>query len=173
MEGHDSLPQVTGYIMAMCRVWLWEAIQAAGEENIAHVDTDCVIVNMDGLDAMRRHYGDRFLDMWQIKATYRDMDVYGPRNYRGDGVRKLAGIPGKATEVGRNRFVGESWSTLGGDLAQSRNGSVTLTAREWNVKAQDPRRKDSPGGLTRTVPRVVNQNSKVSPSASEAGVDGS
>lgn len=161
-EGHDSLPQITGYITAMCRVWLWNAIQAAGEDNIAHVDTDSLHVNVAGLERLKQHYGERFQNMWQLKAMYDSMTVYGPRNYRGDGVRKLAGIPGRAVEVSENRFKGESWATFAGDLRQSKAGVVTLTAKEWHVKASDPRRRSVPGGRTRTAPYWIDQNSKVS-----------
>lgn len=173
IEGHDSLPQVTGYIMAMCRVWLWEAISTAGFDNIAHVDTDSLHVNVRGLEALREHYGPRFLELWQLKATYDRMDVYGPRNYRGNDMRKLAGIPSRAKEVKPNTFVGESWSSMGGDMSAGRTGSVTVTAKEWKVKAYDPRRNNSPKGHTRTTPVVVDQNSKDSESSAVAATDGS
>lgn len=173
VEGHDSLPQITGYVMAMCRVWLWEAIQAAGEENVAHCDTDCVLVNVDGLARMRDHYGDRFLELWQIKAMYESLTVYGPRNYRGDGVRKVSGVPGQAVEVSENRFRGESWSSLAGDMAAGRKNSVTITEQPWNLIRKDPRRRTVVGGRGATVPIVVDQKSKSSPAAAPAGPSGS
>lgn len=173
VEGHDSLPQITGYIMAMCRVWLWQAMQAAGEENIAHVDTDSLIVNLEGLRRLRKEYGSGFGDMWQIKAVYQKMTVHGPRNYRGDGIRKTAGIPVRAQETAENAFAGESWSSLARDMAEGRTDSVTVTDMTWQMRTKDPRRANAPGGRTRTRPIVIRQNSKPSSLDASTGTSGS
>jgi hypothetical protein len=162
IEGQDSLPQITGYITAMCRVWLWEAMGVAGFDNIAHVDTDSILVNATGLRLLRYHYGDAFEDRWQIKATYRHMTVYGPRNYRADGVRKAAGIPKGAKETTPNQFDGETWSSMAADMAHGDTASVAIAKRSWVVAKLDPRRSSSPGGNTRTVSKVLDQTSNSS-----------
>ncbi len=172
-EGHDSLPQVTGYIMAMCRVWLWEAILAAGEKNVAHVDTDCVLVNQAGLDAMREHYGERFAEMWQTKGSYENLTIYGPRNYRADRQRNLTGVPKNAEETLTNRFVGESWSSVAGDLSARRKGSVTITDKTWNVSTKDPRRNGVGGDRSDTKPIRLDQSSNDSSVAGVLGTSGS
>jgi len=45
--------------MAECRVRLHWAMRAAGYENLAHVDTDSVLVNKQGLINLRGAYGGR------------------------------------------------------------------------------------------------------------------
>lgn len=162
VEGQDSLPQITGYIMAMCRVWLWEAIAVAGYDNIAHCDTDSLLANAVGLQALRNHYGEMFTTRWQAKATYHTLTVYGPRNYRAGSDRKTAGIPKQAKELEPNVFEGEQWSSMAGDMAAGRNGSVTISYRQWRMATKDPRRLDAPGGRTRTAPVVLGQSSNVS-----------
>jgi hypothetical protein len=173
VEGHDSLPQITGYIMAECRVQLWRAMLFAGTEHVAHVDTDSLIVSADGVRNLKKYYGAEFDKIWQIKATYNSMDVYGPRNYRGDSVRKTAGIPVKAVETAENRFTGESWSSLARDLAEGRTNSVTVTDRTWKMTKEDPRRLSAAGGGTATWPVTVDQNSKLSSAESSIGTSGS
>lgn len=161
-EGRDSLPQVTGYIMAVCRRWLWEAMKIAGFDNIAHVDTDSLIVNVAGLERLYKAYGEGFAKLWQIKSTYDTMHVYGPRNYRGDGVRKVAGVSKRATEVTPNLFVGERWASLAGDMANGTMGSVTMYDHTWHAKATDPRRVDAAGAGGQTGPVWIDQSSNVS-----------
>lgn len=173
IEGQDSLPQITGYITAMCRVWLWEAMCAAGLDNVAHVDTDSLLVNGVGLAALREHYGERFDDMWQLKGTHKLLTIYGPRNYRGTNVRKVAGIPVKATETSANRFKGESWSSMSGDLMNGNTGAVTVTHQTWTMNTKDPRRRSATGSRTRTTAIVLDQSSKDSPTASGASTWGS
>jgi hypothetical protein len=150
-EAKDSLPQITGFIMAVCRVRLWQAMRVAGLDNIAHVDTDCVLVNKAGLAALKAHFGDRFQYQWQIKGQFSRLDVYGPRNYRTGNVRKVAGVPRKAKEVSPGQFTGEMWMSVGNDMESGRSGTVTIKHGEWDVKMIDPRRLDAPGGDGKTV----------------------
>lgn len=151
VEGRDSLPQITGWVMAECRVRLLWAMDAAGYDNIAHVDTDSVVVNSAGLRAMQAAYGTSWAAMWQRKGTWSSLDVYGPRNMRTGRKRKIAGIPLTATETKRDTFTGEQWHSLASDMANGRPDAVTITDGTWTAKRIDPRRLDAPGAETRTV----------------------
>lgn len=149
-EGKDSLPMVTGWIMARCRMLLWEGMNAAGLENVAHVDTDGILVNNRGLHNMRDYYGDSFANRWALKGTYRQLEVWGPRAYWRDGKRVVAGIPGKATEVAPGVFAGEKWSALATDLETAAGAVVTVRPGTWVLKRSDPRRKSAAGTGTAT-----------------------
>lgn len=150
MEGKDSLPQITGWIMAECRIRLWWAMCAAGLENVAHVDTDCVLVNREGIARMRAAYGAAFNTLWQVKGVYSHVVVNGPRNLRVGRVRKLSGVPSGAVEVETGVFKGELWHGLAADMAAGRHDKVTITDSTWNVKAEDPRRLGVGDGSTMT-----------------------
>jgi hypothetical protein len=149
-EGRDSLPQITGWIMAECRVRLWWAMRAAGLENIAHVDTDSVLINSEGLARMRATYGGSFHTLWQVKDTYSHVTVYGPRNLRVGRVRKLSGVPSQAVETEPGVYEGELWHGLAADMAAGRHDRVTITETTWTVKRTDPRRHSVGQGSTHT-----------------------
>lgn len=171
-EGRNSLPMVTGYIMSVCRVLLWRAMEVAGFDNLAHVDTDSVLVNTAGLGAMREAYGDRFASTWAIKGTYTDLEIMGPRAYFRDKQRVAAGIPGKAAQTSPGRFEGERWSAVASDLERGQVGSVTVSAGYWTMRRGDPRRADASGvaGRTRAYSRDELDSSATSvPSAARAG----
>lgn len=154
-EGRDSLPQVTGYIMAECRVRLWEAMSAAGYDHLAHVDTDSVLVDMAGLDNLRRHYGAAFATYWQEKGSFRNLEVIGPRCYFRDGRRVTAGIPLKAAQTGPDQFEGERWTSLSGDLEAAEGAVVTTVEATWTLRREDPRRRTGSSGGTFTLPYTV------------------
>jgi len=156
VEGRDSLPQVTGWIMAECRVRLHWAMRAAGYENLAHVDTDSVLVNKQGLINLRGAYGAAWGPMWQVKGSWSGLTVFGPRNLRAGRERKVAGVPRSAREVAPNVFVGEQWRGLAADVESGRHGAVTVSEATWTVKRSDPRRADAPGVTGRTVAVRVN-----------------
>lgn len=170
-EGRDSLPQITGWIMAECRVRLWRAMKAAGLDEIAHVDTDSILVSSAGLKRLRAHWAESGEQPWQVKGTYRRLVVYGPRNYRAGRTRKVAGVPRKARELLPNVFEGEQWHSLGSDLGQLRAASVTISPATWELTQRDPRRGDSPGVSGRTVAYEVAAPSSVAASSSgKAGI---
>lgn len=154
-EGRDSLPQVTGWIMAECRARLWRAMETAGEAQIAHVDTDALVVSDIGLRQLRGSLGAEFGRAWAVKGSWRRMIIYGPRNYRCGDLRKVSGVPRKATEVAPNEFTGERWSGVSTDLESGRIKEVTITQGHWDMTARDPRRRDSPRASTLTLPYEV------------------
>lgn len=171
-EGRDSLPQVTGWIMAECRARLWRAMSDAGLDELAHVDTDSLIVSAAGYVALRAAQEASWPDHWQTKGSYRRMIVYGPRNYRGDGVRKVAGVPKRATELLPNVFEGERWHGLSRDLESDRSGAVTVETSRWEVNVNDPRRLSASGVGTATLAYAVEASSVAASSSSPKSGDG-
>jgi hypothetical protein len=170
-EGRDSLPQVTGWIMAECRARLWRAMSDAGTTTLAHVDTDSLLVSSGGMRALRAAQGQNWARTWQAKGSWRRVIVYGPRNYRTDSLRKAAGVPRKADEVLPNVFKGERWSGVATDLEAGRHDSVTVVTSDWQIAKADPRRRDSAGIGTLTLPYEVDACvSSVTSSSSKDGV---
>lgn len=155
IEGRHSLPQVTGWIMAECRVRLWDAMNMAGLDNLAHVDTDSVLVNSAGLANLQLGMGDKFETHWAPKGTYKQLEVFGPRAYVRNGKRVASGIPVKAEEVAPGVYCGEHWTSVATDLEHREGSVVTTRPMVWTMKKSDPRRLDAPGGHTMTVARQV------------------
>lgn len=145
-EGKDSLPMVTGYVMAEARCRLWGVMNVAGTSHLAHVDTDSVLCDGVGLSRIRERYGNRFASLLAIKGTYTRLDVYGPRAYFRDRERVAAGIPKRAAETAPGEFTDQRWSSLAVDLERGQASSVTLTQTTWRLRASDPRRRDADGG---------------------------
>jgi len=172
-EGRDSLPQVTGKIMAISRVRLWEAMNAAGLDNLAHVDTDSCLVNRMGLANLRSYYAQSFDGTFTIKGSYRRLEVWGPRAYRRDGQRVTAGIPRRATERPDGALEGERWASLSRDINVAGGGQVTVSGAVWHIRRTDPRRRDAGVGSTGTAAYEVAGDSIRSSSASGATAEGS
>lgn len=164
-EGKDSLPQITGYIMAECRVRLWEMMQSADLRHLAHVDTDSVLVDSTGLAAMRERYHDSFDRLFAVKGTYRKLEVYAPRSYRRDGDRVTAGIPARAQEGPDGVIRGERWASLSSDLNTDGGGTVSVLRAEWRVNKTDPRRMSAAGAGCETEAYSVGVSSVMSESS--------
>lgn len=150
IEGRDSLPQVTSWIMAQCRVRLWTAMRTAGLESLAHVDTDSLILSKRGLQRLRERLPEADLELWATKGSWATMEVYGPRTYRVGRTRRISGVPVRAEETPDGRFAGEKWTGVAGDIERGNAQAVTVVPWVWTLTRRDPRRVDSPGVPTYT-----------------------
>lgn len=139
-ESQNSLPQITGYIMAVARVRLWDACMAAGEATVQHVDTDSLIVNRDGSVALRAAAAAVLPGGWRPKETWSKLDVTGPRHYRSTGRRVIPGVPRAAVESEPGIFRGETWESLATSLEAGRADQVRLFDRTWHPRTFDGRR---------------------------------
>src|SRR5487761_47125 len=171
VEGRDSLPQVTGWIMAECRTRLWHAMRVAGLDQLAHVDTDSFVTSRAGVRALREAYSDASAHVWSVKGSARRVVVYGPRNYRWGKARKVAGVPRKAREILPNVFTGERWQGLSQALEDGQSGAVQIVRTKWELNVNDPRRLSSTGVATRAVEIYAAAGSSTSAlSSSRSGV---
>jgi hypothetical protein len=145
-ESDNSVPMITGAIVAECRVRLWEAMNAAGLGHLAHVDTDSLLVDQEGLARLTATLGYNWQARWAIKGSWATIDVRAPRHYYRGRQRVIAGIPKRALEGAPGVFQGERWASLATDLEARGDGVVTTWRDEWTPKNTDPRRTDSPAG---------------------------
>lgn len=161
-ESENSVPMITGWIMAECRVRLWDAMNAAGLDNVAHVDTDSVLVSAAGLSALRGHLGAEFGRLWAVKGSWATIDVRGPRHYYRAHQRVISGIPRRAQETAPGRFEGERWASMATDLEARGDGVVTTWQDVWREHNTDPRRGDAPGAFGMTAAYVAGVSSESS-----------
>ena len=147
-EADSSVPQITGWVMSKARANLWAIMQAAGLDNLAYVDTDCVIVTGEG------HANLSFTE-WRApeivllpKASYSTAQIYGPRNLTLEGERRISGVPKRAVRTGELSFNGEVWAGLRASLENKRPNEVTISPREFVVEDADPRRLHVENGKT-------------------------
>ena len=165
-ESSDSIPMITGWIMAECRVRLWDAMNTAGLAEIAHVDTDSMVISRAGLGALRASVGSTLTARWQVKGSWRRLAVYGPRHYYRGRQRVIAGVPLKSDETSPGVFAGEKWASTALDMQAWGDGIVTTWHDQWKVTRQDPRRRDMPGVPGRTESYGVGSSSLPNSSSS-------
>lgn len=139
-ESGNSLPQITGYIMSVARVRLWDACQAAGLETVQHIDTDSLICDRDGTKAMTAAAAAGLPGHWRPKERWGTLHVTGPRHYRASGRRVIPGVPRAAVETSPGEFRGEVWQSLATSLEAGCGDQVLVLDRVWRPKQFDGRR---------------------------------
>jgi len=148
VEWAQSMPAVTGYVMAACRVRLWRLIRVMPPGSVLYCDTDSLLIGDQWVSTI--------LDITQIgvgkglrlKSTYRGFSIRGPRQIvTGERVR-MAGVPVLAQRVGRDDFAGSVWESLDVALRAGRPDAVRTFDRRWHVAGTDRRRRGRGVGWT-------------------------
>lgn len=152
VEADESLPQITGWIMAEARRRLWRLIEVAGAGNVAYMDTDSVIVDARGAQRLLDHL--RTDPLWGLrrKATYRRLEIRGPRMLVLDDTPRIAGIPKTAVPDGHGGYHAEIFLGLREAVLRGAAGTVEVMPRTFTLSAPDRRRTHVPGG--RTIPNT-------------------
>jgi hypothetical protein len=159
-EASSSLPQITGYIMSECRARLWRAAAAAGLGHVMHLDTDSVITDAAGSRAIETAIEAGLPGGWRRKATWRQLEVTGPRHWRSTGRRVIPGVPAGAAEIEPGVFAGEVWQSLAGALGDRQPARVKVMSRQWRPRRFDGRRPWTGEGPAQP-PRLGRQTEEV------------
>jgi hypothetical protein len=151
VEWANSMPMVTGYIQAVCRVWYWRLYREAPPNAVLYGDTDSVLttdrhrVAMQAVADAHPEWGLRLKRVWQGFA------VWGPRQIRTGQRLRVAGLKSSAERTGPAEYIYEAWETLEGALAKGHPGAVVVRDRRWTIKGTDHRRVGPALGWTEPV----------------------
>lgn len=148
IESPNSSPQIMGYIMAVSRVWLWDAMIAAGIDNIYSVDTDGLIVNAKGAENLFVYAHSRAPAPLRVKGRYVRATFRGPRNLDLDDDRRVNGVPRRAAKNVDGTYTGEVWESLPTAMRRRNASTLLVHERTFAVADFDPRRLHLPDGLT-------------------------
>lgn len=150
-EWGESMPMVTGYIQAVCRVRLWRAWRAMPPRSVLYMDTDGFLVtDKDSVYVERYAQAHPELGL-RLKRSWDGFGVWGPRQIRTGNMVRVSGIPRYAVEVDRGTFDGQVWETLEGAMVRGNAGRVVIRDRRWRVHGIDRRRDGPPVGWTTPV----------------------
>jgi hypothetical protein len=154
VEWSQSMPAITGYVMAACRVRLWRIIRALPEGCVLYADTDSLLCTDRWHDTVAAVAATELGEGLRLKQSWQGITILGPRQIvTGERVR-MAGIPNSARRVGRAEFEGEVWESLDVALRSGRAGAVRTMPRRWHARGVDRRRKSR--GVGWTAPHALN-----------------
>lgn len=145
----SALPQVLSAVSAHCRVSLWRAMRVAGLDHVAYVDTDSLIVDDEGSEALRKATLAGELGSLREKATLSRLDVWAPRYVTSSHFTRIAGISGDRKKTGEHKYVSSAWERLPEALANGNTDRVIVRRQVSKLLVEDWHRLHLPGGLTR------------------------
>lgn len=115
-ESRDSHPAIAAHITAYARMQLWELITKAGRKNIFYCDTDSIWVNKTGYERLGKFLHDSDLGKLKLEGIHSDVEIYGVKDYKIDGIKRIKGIRANAIQLNNNTFEQDKFTTLVGLL---------------------------------------------------------
>jgi hypothetical protein len=140
VEWSESMPMVTGYVMAVCRVDLWRIVDALPEGAALYVDTDSIFAtdaHFRDVAAVARSLAPLGL---RCKRSWVGFTIEGPRQIVTGAQVRVAGLPTRAVRLDRRVFAGEVWESLTKAIKEGRGRQVRVTPRRWELRGTDRRR---------------------------------
>lgn len=121
-EAWNSMPAIAAHVTAYARLELWRLSCLAGRENVLYNDTDSLDTTSSGYHNLLEHIDPERLGGLKLERVEPWMEYYGPKDYRGENIRKTKGVRSSAVWLDEHTVVQSQWSTLVGLL---RTGDVT------------------------------------------------
>jgi hypothetical protein len=116
-EAADSFPAIAAHVTAFARMYLWELINLAGQENVYYCDTDSVLVNAEGRKRLEYKIDKQALGMLSVKGEYPAIEIWGCKDYRFGDKSRTKGVRKDALWWDDHTVYQEKWSGLRGLIA--------------------------------------------------------
>lgn len=115
-EARDSSPAIAAHITAHGRMMLWSLLQQAGKGNVVYYDTDSIWTNETGYSNLKEHCHKTDLGKLKMEGIHNEVIIYGPKDYRLDGLARIKGIRRNAVEIDPGYYRQEKFTSLKGLL---------------------------------------------------------
>jgi len=126
-ESFNSHPAIAAHVTSYGRMWLWKLINQAGRENVFYVDTDSLVVNRLGYQALNSLYGGSGLGELKVEKRFNYLEISGVKDYTFGDKTKIKGIKANAKKTGRNVFTQETFSKFGTLVNEHQLDTITVT----------------------------------------------
>jgi len=119
-EGRESHPAIAGHVTAYGRFELWAAAKQAGLDNVFYMDTDSLMVNQAGKDAVSHLLSETGLGCLKVERSASDAELWGLKDYRFGDYQRHKGVRKKAKWLDGSTVEQEQWSGILGLFASGK-----------------------------------------------------
>ena len=125
-ESYYSMPAIAGAVTANARMYLWRLMQLAGLDNVKYIDTDSLIVNLEGYNRLATLLDDTKLGYLKLEGLSNRFIIRGLKDYQFGDDNKTKGVPKSAIPVDANTWTYDQFRGALGWLADGLSDGVTV-----------------------------------------------
>lgn len=116
VEAFNSFPAIASHVTSYGRMYLYDLMLKAGKGNYYYCDTDSLIVNAKGLEALTPLLNDTTLGYLKVENTVTGLVIKGLKDYELANKIVIKGIRKNAKQVEQGVYVQEQWPSFKGLL---------------------------------------------------------
>jgi hypothetical protein len=132
-EAFHSLPAVAAHVTALARLHLSRLVRQVPAGHCFYMDTDSLIVDHEGAAALSLYMDPLQLGALKVERESPWLEVWAPKDYHMQGVRRLKGIRAGAELVGENTYRQEKWPKLLGMIRTAELEDYTVVPVEKHI----------------------------------------
>ena len=148
-EGFDSFVAIASNVTAYARLHLYHLIEKAGQGNVYYCDTDSVFVNEDGFNRLKGELDNDKLGKLKVEKIFDSLVIYGPKDYKGNDLIKLKGVPKKARRLSDGVYEYTHFTRFRERLRKGVNSGVLTTSTVKKLRRTYDKAEVLPSGWTR------------------------
>ena len=108
-EAYNSFCAIAAHVTAFARIYLYELILLAGQDNVYYCDTDSIIVNANGYRELYPYLDDYALGKLKVEGVSDTIEIVAPKHYKFDEQWTMKGIRKDAVQLEENKYRQEVW----------------------------------------------------------------
>ncbi len=151
-ESENSAPIIAAEICSYGRMMLWEAMKRAGLENVYYTDTDSLVTNLEGYNALSEQLDDGKIGYFKLEDTSEDSTFWAPKDYIFGTTTRIKGVRAIAIKLGDNTYQQDRFSSWDYNLSQGKDGFIDVTSMVKHLSRENTKRVVEGEGWTKPIP---------------------
>jgi hypothetical protein len=148
-ESYHSFPAIAAAITDYARCFLWQLIVTAGLGHVYYVDTDCLVVDQAGKDALSSYISAELGDL-KIEKEFTSLEIYSPKDYTFGDKKRLKGVKTKAVyDEEKKGYRQDQFERFRGGLRKGNPEGINVASVLKHLSRELTTRRPHPGGWTR------------------------
>jgi len=145
-EARDSHPAISAHVTSAARMLLWDFIEKAGIDNVYYTDTDSLMVNAQGLDALQTNLDASLLGALKLEWESDAVVIRGAKDYSIGDHRKIKGIRGNAIEGPMGTFTQDRFRGFKGMLRAGNTDTQVISRVSKTLSRKYQKGRPGPDG---------------------------
>lgn len=125
-EAYHSFPGIAAHVTALARMHLWRLIQKVPKHHLFYCDTDSLIVDEIGKQALEAFIQPGVMGMLKIEYEADSLEIRSPKSYTIGDKMKMKGVSSAAIRIDDNSFSQFQWTQFNGLIQQGDTSKLRL-----------------------------------------------
>ena len=135
-EAFHSFPAIAAHVTAYARLYLYRLCQKVPTGHVFYMDTDSLIVDGVGLDALKTMLHPERIGYLKIEHESNDLTIYAPKDYKMGERQRIKGIRQGAVRINDSEFLQDQWFGLAGLIRRGNvDGAIIRPLRKHQQRA--------------------------------------